>query len=118
MDFKEYMKIKNQMTGGACNSEFCGFCPLNNGVEINGEKHYMSCGFLEVEYPDKAIEILKKWAEEHKGQTNRDKMIEVFGVEIVDTICMRMPDNVFFTWLDQGYKKPIKSNEKGDNNES
>ena len=38
-----------------------------------------SCTAFEVEHPEEATELIRKWAEEHPVVTNRDKFEEVFG---------------------------------------
>lgn len=70
-NFAEVMKQKIRM----CDSNSCSACPLyysNNGVD-------KACGFLFYKMPQKAEEIIMKWAEEHPVQTNADKFKEVFG---------------------------------------
>lgn len=76
MKFSEYFKIKNRMTKK--NDGFCGIscteCPL--AKENNARRLF--CGDLERLYLEEAIEIVKKWAEEHPIKTRQDILFTVF----------------------------------------
>lgn len=68
----EYLKTKARMTN-KCGIE-CYDCPLsfsNNGI---GE----SCRALERNYPEKAVEIVEKWAKEHPIKTRQSEFLKMF----------------------------------------
>jgi hypothetical protein len=77
MEFVEVMKHKQRM----CNSVgVCWHCPLftnNNGSNIICEEFIRT-------YPEKAEEIIMKWAEKHPIKTNKDKFDEIFSDFPVD----------------------------------
>lgn len=67
---ENYLAEKRRMTkrrkGGICKLD-CKKCPLygtNNGTPEN-----LSCVSLEMRYPEKAIEIVQKWSNEHPQKT-------------------------------------------------
>ena len=71
MEFVEVMKQKERM----CHSEeSCRQCPL--GISNNGLDLFCSRAFRE--RPEKAEEIIMKWAEGHPIKTNLDKFNELF----------------------------------------
>lgn len=63
---KRRMTKKHKLNGGAYICKLnCANCPLhslNNGTRI-------SCSDFEVLYPEKAIEIVQKWSDEHPPKT-------------------------------------------------
>lgn len=68
----EYLKEKNRMTKG-CNIT-CSACPLsrvNNGCDE-------SCCTIEIESPEKAIEIVENWSKEHPVKTYLDDFLEKY----------------------------------------
>lgn len=77
MEFKAYMDLKKRMvkTGvmGICGIE-CSDCPMDR----NKNKTNMSCLQLEAFYPEKAEEIVKKWANEHPIKTYKDDFFSRF----------------------------------------
>lgn len=71
----EYFEIKKRMSKvdikGFCN-EPCTNCPIssyNNGVDVG-------CLVFEKLYPEKAIELVEKWNEEHSVKTIKDDLLE------------------------------------------
>lgn len=64
---KNYLVEKKRMTKSnkyICTID-CNDCPLsglNNGINI-------SCSSLEMDYPDKAVEIVQRWSNEHPQKT-------------------------------------------------
>ena len=71
MDAVKYFEEKRRMldsfgrTSGGCGGVMCYNCPLssmNNKVNV-------SCAELELEYLEKAIEIIEKWSAEHPVRT-------------------------------------------------
>lgn len=79
MEFN-YLVEKNRMlnslgrTSGICYGIECDTCPLSSWK--NDEN--LSCGRFEIEYPLKATEIVRKWAEEHPRKTRKDVLLEKF----------------------------------------
>lgn len=77
-EFVEVIKHKKRM----CKERACGLCEIGNGC-MSGQH----CNSYMMENPEKAEEIIMKWAEENSVKTNADKFKEVFGVDIFkDTI--------------------------------
>lgn len=73
---KEKVRMLNSLgrKGRGCNGIFCKDCPLcseNNGTDC-------VCTEFEHTYPDKAIEIVRKWAEEHPAITYVSMMLDRF----------------------------------------
>lgn len=52
----------------------CSKCPLF----ITRNSRGLTCNALETRYPDKATEIVRKWAEEHPRKTRKDVLLEKF----------------------------------------
>ncbi len=65
----DYLKAKARMTN---NCDTCRNCPLDN-VE-----NMMSCVILESKYPEKAVEIVEKWAKENPVKTYLTVLLEKF----------------------------------------
>lgn len=63
MEFVEIMKIKRRMC--KTDESECTECPFD--IENNGVK--LLCEEFMSEYPEKAEEILKRWAEDHPQKT-------------------------------------------------
>lgn len=69
MDAKEYFEIKRRMTKQCSIS--CFDCPFDEFEDCD------CCTNLEQEYPEKAIELVKEWAEKHPKFTNKDKLNQI-----------------------------------------
>lgn len=78
MDTIKYFEEKKRMlnslgrTGGRCYSVRCLDCPLysrNNGIDA-------ACEELELLYPERAIEIIEKWSQEHPRKTMLQDFLE------------------------------------------
>lgn len=65
---KRRMTKKRKLNGGAyiCKLD-CANCPLNS--LNNGINDKISCSDFESLYPEKAIEIVQKWSDEHPQRT-------------------------------------------------
>lgn len=67
---ENYFAEKRRMTKkdklGRCKL-YCGECLLNN--KNNGTSENLLCGAFEAIYPEKAIEIVQKWSDEHPQRT-------------------------------------------------
>ena len=62
--FKEKARMVNAKNDGCCRI-LCNYCPLskhNNNTNIG-------CMRLEMMYPQKAVEIVQKWSDEHPQKT-------------------------------------------------
>lgn len=86
MEFN-YLVEKNRMlnslgrTSGVCIGVNCYDCPLqlySDGV---------TCKKLETDYPLKATEIVRKWANEHPRKTRKDVLKEAFPNAFIDDNC-------------------------------
>lgn len=80
MDAVKYFEEKKRMldslgrTKGGCYGVACSNCLLcseSNGIEVN-------CGELEMSYPERAIEIIEKWSEEHPRKTLLQDFLEKY----------------------------------------
>lgn len=79
MEFNYLVEKKRMLnslgrTSGICDGIECDTCPLSSWK--NDEN--LSCGQFEIEYPLKATEIVRKWAEEHPRKTRKDVLFEKF----------------------------------------
>lgn len=69
--FNEKLKMTKRTKNGLCEIK-CSNCPLcsNN----NGEG--LSCPDFEMLYPEKAIEIVQKWSDEHPQKTYLSELLK------------------------------------------
>lgn len=83
MDAVEYLKAKARMTekgaSYACNI-FCENCPI--GIENN--RTDMNCKRFEAYYPERAVEIVEKWTNEHPVKTRQSEFLKMFPRVITD----------------------------------
>lgn len=76
----DYLKEKRRMlnslgrTGDLCERVACASCPLS----VFNNKTGFQCNAFEMECPDKATAMVKKWAEEHPPKTLKQKFLEAF----------------------------------------
>ena len=77
MDAVKYLETRTRMTAmdknGMCQID-CYDCPLgakNNGANI-------SCLAFEAAHPEKAVEIVEKWAAEHPKRTRQTEFLKMF----------------------------------------
>ena len=68
----EYLKAQNRMTK-KCGID-CDKCPLSSR---NNEAD-CACLELEQDYPEKAVEIVEKWAKEHPVKTRQSEFLKMF----------------------------------------
>lgn len=71
MDIIRYFKLKKRMTNGC---KLCNNCPLS--TQNNNLNQF--CIDFEFEYPEKAVEIVEKWAEEHPAKTRQSEFLKMF----------------------------------------
>lgn len=75
-EFIEVMKQRERI----CAFYDCEECPINS---VNNGRD-VTCEPFITKYPQKAEELILKWAEEHPFKTNADKFVEVFGFDFVE----------------------------------
>lgn len=68
----DYLKQRGRMTNNCDIS--CSVCPL---ADVNNSKE-VCCEEIEGKYPEEAIDIVQKWAEEHPVKTMKDDLLEKF----------------------------------------
>lgn len=73
--FTEKQRMTKRTKKGLCETS-CSDCPLYN--ENNGTSEGLSCGCLEMHYPEKAIEIVQKWSDEHPQRTYLSELLKTF----------------------------------------
>lgn len=64
--FNEKLKMTKRTKNGLCEIK-CNNCPLCS--ENNGTSESLSCGCFEMYYPEKAIEVVQRWSDEHPQRT-------------------------------------------------
>ena len=72
MDAVEYLIEKRRATGncnGACSQ--CIISSYKNGIGC-------SCNDLELRYPEKAVEIVEKWAAVHPKKTRQSEFLKMY----------------------------------------
>ena len=74
----EYLKAQNRMTK-KCGID-CDKCPLSSR---NNEAD-CACLELEQDYPEKAVEIVEKWAKEHPAKTRQSEFLKMFPDSVTD----------------------------------
>lgn len=74
----EYLKAQNRMTK-KCGID-CDKCPLSSR---NNEAD-CACLELEQDYPEKAVEIVEKWAKEHPVKTRQSEFLKLFPDSEID----------------------------------
>ena len=71
--FAEKRRMTKRAKNGICKTK-CSDCPLcseNNGISEN-----LSCTNFEMHYPEKAIEIIQKWSNEHPQKTYLTELLK------------------------------------------
>lgn len=66
-------------TDGMCIGVSCDDCPF---YLLKNKLHY-HCYNVEADYPLKATEIVRKWAEEHPRKTRKDVLLEKFSNALI-----------------------------------
>lgn len=64
--FAEKQRMTKRQKGGICELHCCD-CPLCS--KNNGTSEILSCTSFEMRYPEKAIESVQKWSNEHPQKT-------------------------------------------------
>lgn len=71
--FAEKARMTKKDKLGRCKL-YCGECLLNN--KNNGTSENLLCGAFEAIYPEKAIEIVQKWSNEHPQRTYLSELLK------------------------------------------
>lgn len=72
MDAVKYFEIRNRMTKScSIGCDECDFVWYKNGSNLN-------CNDFQNQYPEEAVAIVEKWAEEHKAKTRSEVFFERF----------------------------------------
>ena len=84
------------MTKGCNKLSFCVNCPLSIRNNCTEE----ICGDFEMEYPEKAVEIVEKWAEEHPTRTRQSEFLKLIPNADTDKdgvldVCPRSVERLF-----------------------
>lgn len=80
--FNEKQRMTKRTKKGLCETS-CSDCPLYN--ENNGTSEGLSCGCLEMHYPEKAIEIVQRWSDEHPPKTYLSEFLKHYpNVQLYD----------------------------------
>ena len=96
MDAIRYFEIKKRMTNGCKSASSCNSCPLS--TENNNLNQY--CIDFELLYPEKAVEIVEKWAKENPLKTRQSEFLKIIPNADVDEdgvlgVCPRNVDTSF-----------------------
>mgnify|MGYP000797084305 CR=1 FL=1 len=73
--FAEKLRMTKRTRKGLCKID-CSVCPLCS--ENNGTSGLVSCTTLEMLNPEKAIEIVQKWSNEHPQKTYLTELLKIF----------------------------------------
>lgn len=97
MDAVKYLKEKQRM----CEKYIdCLGCPI---YELKS-KHHITCVMTEKTYPEKAVEIVEKWSEEHPQKTILQDFLEKYPNA---TLCRDVPN---YCPMHLGYLKKCEEN--------
>ena len=69
--------------------DYARMCDKKRGIdcdvcELNKNKKYSSCELFMMKEPEKAVEIIEKWSDEHQIKTRQDKFLEQYPDTLVD----------------------------------
>lgn len=73
--FNEKLRMTKRTRKGLCKID-CSVCPLCS--ENNGTSENLLCGSFEAIYPEKAIEIVQRWSDEHPQKTYLSELLKAF----------------------------------------
>lgn len=69
----EKLRMTKKTKNGLCKTK-CGDCPLCS--DNNGTSENMSCTTFEMHHPEKAIEVVQKWSDEHPQKTYLTELLK------------------------------------------
>lgn len=79
----EKLRMTKRAKSGICKIK-CSNCPLCS--KNNGISEYISCISFEMYHPEKAIEIVQRWSDEHPQRTYLSEFLEHYpNVQLYDT---------------------------------
>lgn len=73
--FNEKLRITKRTKSGICKIN-CRDCPLYS--ENNDTSEGLSCGCLEMYYPEKAVKAVQRWSDEHPPKTYLTELLKSF----------------------------------------
>ena len=73
--FNEKLRITKKTKSGICKIN-CRDCPLCS--ENNDTSEGLSCGCLEMYYPEKAVKAVQRWSDEHPPKTYLTELLKIF----------------------------------------
>lgn len=79
-----YLKEKARMLKSVGNGEICCYVKCSNCPLSIGNPYTVNCHVFEVEYPNEAEAIVRKWAKEHPRKTRKDVLLEKFPNAILN----------------------------------
>ena len=86
MDAVEFLKTKIKMCryfvnkGKNNRGPLCIYCPLSSNNNDNGD----DCNSYICEFPEKSVEIIEKWKEEHQCKTRLSEFLRMFPNAYLD----------------------------------
>ena len=83
MDAVEFLKEKERMCR-SYNCESCVKCPcddINNGFD-------MTCDCLEAENPERFVDIVERWSNEHPKKTRQGEFLKMFPNAKIEEGCL------------------------------
>lgn len=69
----EKLRMTKKTKNGLCKTK-CDDCPLCS--DNNGTSENMSCTTFEMHHPEKAIEVVQKWSDEHPQKTYLTELLK------------------------------------------
>ena len=94
-EYREVVKQFKRMCESNCSD--CHECP------IESYRGFYHCWRWVSEDPEKAEELIMKWAKEHQPVTNAEKFKEVFGY---DPRLLAIWNNSSHIWFDDEFEEP------------
>jgi hypothetical protein len=79
--FNEKLKMTKRTKNEVCKTK-CSDCPLCS--DNNGTSEDMSCTTFEMHHPEKAIEVVQKWSDEHPPKTFLTEFLKNYPNVLLD----------------------------------
>lgn len=86
--FVEKLRMTKRTREEGCKIK-CSECPLS--CQNNGTSEFTSCITFEMLYPEKAIEIVQKWSDEHPQRTYLSEFLENYPNAQLKTVLLYSP---------------------------
>ena len=80
--------------------DYARMCDKKRGIdcdvcELNKNKKYSSCELFMMKEPERAVEIIEKWAAEHPAKTRQSEFLKIFpNARIVDGVITIEPCDI------------------------